>query len=103
MPTVGAWPNSRTSRLRPTALLLSRPWPGLASKIPALALLEIVGRQQALLRNQSQRIRLVPCTQEGADKKLLVFLGRVTHQKGCDLIAHAAHGILKAGGARVVA
>ena len=27
--------------------------------------------------------------------RLIVFLGRITHQKGCDLIGSAAAGILK--------
>ncbi|KAI7845483.1 hypothetical protein COHA_001031 [Chlorella ohadii] len=33
--------------------------------------------------------------QVGAEHKLIVFLGRITHQKGCDLIALAARDILK--------
>ena len=32
--------------------------------------------------------------QVGSEKKMLTFFGRVTHQKGCDLIALAAPGIL---------
>ena len=31
----------------------------------------------------------------GAEQRLLVFLGRITHQKGCDLITEAARDILK--------
>jgi glycogen synthase len=33
--------------------------------------------------------------QEGAENKLVVFMGRITHQKGCDLIGMAATSILK--------
>jgi glycogen synthase len=31
----------------------------------------------------------------GADKRLMVFLGRMTHQKGCDLISATASEILR--------
>lgn len=34
--------------------------------------------------------------QVGMEHRLLVFLGRITHQKGCDLIGLAALDIIKA-------
>ena len=33
--------------------------------------------------------------QEGSDFKLLIFVGRLTHQKGSDLLAGATHSILR--------
>ena len=33
--------------------------------------------------------------QAGAENKLVVFMGRITHQKGCDLIGMAAKDILR--------
>lgn len=33
--------------------------------------------------------------QVGAHYRMIVFMGRITHQKGCDIIAMAAADILK--------